>query len=358
MRIKYKLSLLSGLSIIFILFFIAPFSFADGSVTLIQNSSNSQQSSTVAVCALGSPVTAGDSLMVTLDAAFIDHTTLSIGDTLGNTFTAFPIALNSASTWAMSWEAENIAHGGVSDTIEINYTDITGRGTYTMTCAEFLGDINFTQTGGPIAGSGSCNTCNLNLSTTTHKINYISGWSLTSQAPPFGGIAYNSLGGIAPKSGSGTSQAISGGGGSILAFHAETDNPVSVVPDSAITVTCSPACSETPVFIFAYYTSCISGNCATVTSTITGFLVPNFVNGLTSFSWLYFMIVVLVPVGEIMGILVMEQSAVLDRHAVIFVFLSLLLLDSIFGVMLNVVTVAMPFIFGILFGVYLWRGRG
>lgn len=97
---------------------------------------------------------------------------------------------------------------------------------------------------------------------------------------------------------------------------------------------------------------------STTTATLTGFLVPNFVNGVNSFSWLYFLIIVLVPMAEIIGIITMERSSVLDRHAIIFIFLSLLLLDSIFGVMLNVVTVAMPFIFGILFGVYLWRGRG
>lgn len=96
----------------------------------------------------------------------------------------------------------------------------------------------------------------------------------------------------------------------------------------------------------------------TATSTITGFLVPNFVNGVNSFSWLYFLIVVMVPMAEIIGVITMDRSALLDRHAIIFIFLSLLLLDSIFGVMLNVVTVAMPFIFGTLFGLYLWRGRG
>ena len=96
----------------------------------------------------------------------------------------------------------------------------------------------------------------------------------------------------------------------------------------------------------------------TATSTITGFLVPNFVNGVNSFSWLYFLIVVMVPMGEIIGVVTIDRNSVLDRHAIIFIFLGLLLLDSIFGVMLNVVTVAMPFIFGILFGIYLWRGRG
>lgn len=94
------------------------------------------------------------------------------------------------------------------------------------------------------------------------------------------------------------------------------------------------------------------------TQTITGFLVPNFVNGVNSFSWLYFLIVVFVPMGEIIGLITAESRAVLDRHSIIFVFLGLLLLDSIFGVMLNVVTVAMPFIFGLLFGIYLWRGKG
>lgn len=96
----------------------------------------------------------------------------------------------------------------------------------------------------------------------------------------------------------------------------------------------------------------------TVTNTITGFLVPNFVNGVNSFSWLYFLIIVFVPMGEIIGMMTVDRGAVLDRHALIFVFLSLLLVDSIFGVMINLVTVAMPFIFGILFAVYLWRGRG
>jgi hypothetical protein len=96
----------------------------------------------------------------------------------------------------------------------------------------------------------------------------------------------------------------------------------------------------------------------TITSTITGFLVPNFVNGISSLSWLYFLLVVMVPMGEIIGVITMDRNSILDRHAIIFVFLGLLLLDSIFGVMLNVVTVAMPFIFGILFGIYLWRGRG
>jgi hypothetical protein len=94
------------------------------------------------------------------------------------------------------------------------------------------------------------------------------------------------------------------------------------------------------------------------TNTITGFLVPNFVNGQNNFSWLYFLIVVMVPMGEIIGVVTIDRNSVLDRHAIIFIFLGLLLLDSIFGVMLNVVTVAMPFIFGILFGIYLWRGRG
>lgn len=96
----------------------------------------------------------------------------------------------------------------------------------------------------------------------------------------------------------------------------------------------------------------------TSTQTITGFVVPNFVNGVNSFSWLYFLIIVFVPMGEIIGVMTVDRGAVLDRHALIFVFLSLLLVDSIFGVMINLVTVAMPFIFGILFAVYLWRGRG
>lgn len=96
----------------------------------------------------------------------------------------------------------------------------------------------------------------------------------------------------------------------------------------------------------------------TATNTITGFLVPNYVNNVNSFSWLYFLIVVFLPMGEIVGVITADRRAVLDRHSLIFIFLGLLLLDSIFGVMLNVVTVTMPFIFGILFGIYLWRGRG
>jgi hypothetical protein len=96
----------------------------------------------------------------------------------------------------------------------------------------------------------------------------------------------------------------------------------------------------------------------TLTQTITGFVVPNFVNGVNSFSWLYFMIVVFVPMGEIIGVVTMDKRSNLDRNALIFIFLAMLLLDSIFGVMLNLITVAMPFVFGILFVVYLWKGRG
>lgn len=363
MKANYKLTLVSALALILIIFSSSPYTFADGNVTSVQFGFNAQQNSTTATCTLAAHVTAGDSLMVTLDAAFIDQTTLSIGDSLGNSFVGFAIALNSASTWAKSFEAQNIAHGGSSDVITINYTDITGRGTYGITCAEFLGNVNFTQYRGIGTLFGTnCNSCPLTMvSAGIHTINYVSGWSESSQNPPLGGEVFTGFGAPqpTPETGFGQNQAISGSSNTILIFHGESDTGLIIGNNgTGVVVSCSPACNQSPAFVLTYGSSCISGACATVTSTITGFLVPNFVNGVSSLSWLYFLLVVLVPMAEIIGVITMDRQAILDRHAIIFIFLALLLLDSIFGVMLNVVTVAMPFIFGTLFGIYLWRGRG
>lgn len=364
MKVNYKLTLVSALALILIIFSSAPYSWADGNVTAVQFGSNSQQSSTVATCTLSSPVAAGDTLLMTLDAAFIDRTTIAAHDSLGNTWTNFTIALNSASTWAWTFEARNIAHGGSSDVLNFTYVDISGRGTYTMTCAEFLGNINFTQIKGigTLTGVG-CNTCDLTMvNAGVHSVNYVTGWSEISTNPPaVFSFAWKAIGLPIPNSETGNFgvETISGASAGIVAFHGENDQAMPIANNgSGVEITCSPACTLSPAFVLTYSSVCISGACATITSTITGFLVPNFVNGVSSLSWLYFLIVVLVPMAEIIGVITMERQAVLDRHAIIFIFLALLLLDSIFGVMLNVVTVAMPFVFGTLFGIYLWRGRG
>lgn len=278
-QLKLLLIFILAISFIFIQFpsFIR-YSVADANVHLVQNGFSQGQSATTATCMLSSTVTAGYSIMFTLDAAFINSPISSIADSLGNTWVALPLSLNSASTWARSWEAQDIAHGGSSDTITVTYTS-PSTGSFQTSCAEFVGNINFTLAGGLILGNPSCNTCNLNF-TSTHLINYLTGWSDSSTSTPLG-FTYSGMFSFTALSGSGTCQQISGSSNCILAFHAESDLAAGIAANAAVTVTCSPACSQTPVFAMFYYTTQLN---SVITFTQTGVPTGNnilVINGTT-----------------------------------------------------------------------------
>ena len=87
------------------------------------------------------------------------------------------------------------------------------------------------------------------------------------------------------------------------------------------------------------------------TSTITGWVNFNFVN--VGAGWIIFAIFMSI------GILVVNSYAVranVDKQAQLLVNLTGLLFGSIFGLLAGNVSIAIPFIFGFLFAIYIWRG--
>ena len=241
-------------------------SYADTVVTGIQFNGTASANDNVAICDFLSPVTAGDTLVISLDASFIDHTTVSINDTQGNHYSNLGFVLNSASTWVQVWQAFARSSGTVRTFI--NFTSFgAGEGAYAMTCDEFAGRVQFLNTGGLQGGHNTgCNLCQFNMTGDGHLINLVLGWSFSSTFT-FTSFRYNSLPNMSdlwnPKTISGSCQAINHGSNCILAFHGESNAGVStpLAPGYALSLNCSPACNQSPLFVMSLY--------AQVTTTVT-----------------------------------------------------------------------------------------
>ena len=89
----------------------------------------------------------------------------------------------------------------------------------------------------------------------------------------------------------------------------------------------------------------------TTNSTITGWVNFNLAN--MNFDFLIFALFMSI------GVLVANGYAVranVDKQAQLLVNLTGLLFGSIFGLLAGNVSIAIPFIFGFLFAIYIWRG--
>lgn len=109
------------------------------------------------------------------------------------------------------------------------------------------------------------------------------------------------------------------------------------------------------------FTGCCKLISTTYTQTITGWVFPNFVAGNQNYSWFYGILVLLGPVGFIDSAFVGGKkisSENIDSGSLLFLTLIGLLIGSIIGVTLNWLPFAVPFVFAVIFGLYLWKGRG
>ena len=89
----------------------------------------------------------------------------------------------------------------------------------------------------------------------------------------------------------------------------------------------------------------------TTTSTVTGWVDFNLAN--FSPDWILFVIFMSV------GVLFVNTYAVranVDKNAQLIVNIIGFFIGSIFGMLANSVSVAIPFIFGMLLAIYIWRG--
>lgn len=95
----------------------------------------------------------------------------------------------------------------------------------------------------------------------------------------------------------------------------------------------------------------------THTSTITGWVFPNFANGVNSFSWFIGFLILLIPLSMVDTVF-LSGSLNIDRNVVIFINLAMLFLGALLATMVNQLPFAIPFVFGMFLVVFLWRGRG
>jgi len=96
----------------------------------------------------------------------------------------------------------------------------------------------------------------------------------------------------------------------------------------------------------------------TYTETITGWVFPNFINGTNNYSWFYGMLILFAPLGFVDLLFFTQKRIPITKDSLVFISLVSLFIGAMLGVMTNFLPLVTPFIFGTIFIIYLWRGRG